>query len=58
LAYVRPLINPPRNSPHIEATDSLLVAELTPYDFQGWLPKEACYDTAPPEKLNADFQTA
>jgi len=27
--------------PHIEATDSLLVTEITPHQFQGWLPKEA-----------------
>jgi len=27
--------------PHIENTDSLLVVEITPHNFQGWLPKEA-----------------
>jgi hypothetical protein len=27
--------------PHIEKTDSLLVVEITPNQFQGWLPKEA-----------------
>ncbi len=27
--------------PHIEKTDSVLVAQITPHEFQGWLPKEA-----------------
>jgi hypothetical protein len=27
--------------PHIEATDSLLVAEIRPHEFQGWLPRAA-----------------
>jgi hypothetical protein len=27
--------------PHIETTDSVLVAKMTPHDFQGWLPKVA-----------------
>jgi hypothetical protein len=27
--------------PHMEKTDSLLVVEITPHQFQGWLPKEA-----------------
>ena len=27
--------------PHIEKTDSVLVTEITPFQFQGWLPKEA-----------------
>jgi hypothetical protein len=27
--------------PHLETTDSLLVVEVQPYQFQGWLPKEA-----------------
>ena len=28
-------------SPHIETTDSLLVAEIKPHQFQGWLPQTA-----------------
>lgn len=27
--------------PHIEETDSLLVVEITPHQFQGWLPQQA-----------------
>jgi len=27
--------------PHLALNDSLLVAKLTPHEFQGWLPKEA-----------------
>jgi hypothetical protein len=27
--------------PHIEDTDSLLVVEITPHVFQGWLPQQA-----------------
>jgi len=34
-SYVQQLV------PHIEVTDSLLVVEITPYEFQGWLPQQA-----------------
>jgi hypothetical protein len=27
--------------PHMEKTDSLLVTQITPHQFQGWLPQEA-----------------
>lgn len=27
--------------PHIEKTDSILVAKIEPFQYQGWLPKEA-----------------
>lgn len=27
--------------PHMEATDALLIVKINPYEYQGWLPKEA-----------------
>lgn len=27
--------------PHLEDTDSLFIVKIKPYEFQGWLPKEA-----------------
>jgi hypothetical protein len=34
-SYVQQLL------PHIENSDSLLVVEITPHQFQGWLPQQA-----------------